>query len=177
MKIDKIIFLDIDGVLNSDEFARWCVANPNFVKNGGNHFVSPLLVGRIIKICNDTRAKIVLTSSWRLFEFDNTIKNLSSYRDLKPIIDRMVGITPRTQERIRGLEIKYFLNDCRKDHMDSELISKDDEIVRYPEYVIIDDDTDMLNEQLEHFVHTDFITGITDTDVEKAIKILNDENK
>ena len=30
--IDKIIFLDVDGVINSDEFARWCHQNRDFLK-------------------------------------------------------------------------------------------------------------------------------------------------
>lgn len=38
-------------------------------------------------------------------------------------------------------------------------------------YVILDDDTDMLDEQKEHFVNTDTYKGINDDDVNKAIKI------
>ena len=40
-------------------------------------------------------------------------------------------------------------------------------------YVIIDDDSDMLDEQLYHFVQTNFEDGITDTEVNRVIKILN----
>ena len=40
-------------------------------------------------------------------------------------------------------------------------------------YVIIDDDNDVLDEQDSHLVQTSWLTGITDYDVEKAIKILN----
>ena len=178
--IDKLIFLDVDGVLNSDEFARWCHEHPEFKKNGGYHQISPTLVGRVIKICEATGAKIVLSSSWRLWNFEQTVKNLSSKRDLRPILDNMVGITQRTEDRWRGQEIKYFLNDCRKNHFNSvtegwnPLIRPTERITNFPKFVIIDDDADMLEEQLPFFIQTDFITGITDEDVEKAIKILNE---
>jgi hypothetical protein len=40
-------------------------------------------------------------------------------------------------------------------------------------YVILDDDSDMLLEQAEHFVKTDTLLGLSEDDVERAIKILN----
>ena len=44
-------------------------------------------------------------------------------------------------------------------------------------YVIIDDDDDMLDKQLNHFVQTNaYKRGLSDEDVEKAIKILNNGN-
>lgn len=40
-------------------------------------------------------------------------------------------------------------------------------------YVILDDDSDMLLEQKDHFIRTDPYLGINEDDVEQAIKILN----
>jgi hypothetical protein len=40
-------------------------------------------------------------------------------------------------------------------------------------YVILDDDNDMLFCQRNHFIHTDGLLGIEDSDVVKAIHILN----
>lgn len=40
-------------------------------------------------------------------------------------------------------------------------------------YVILDDDSDMLLEQKDHFIQTDSYLGINEDDVEQAIKILN----
>lgn len=40
-------------------------------------------------------------------------------------------------------------------------------------YVILDDDSDMLLSQKKHFIKTHALRGISKRDVEKAIKILN----
>ena len=40
-------------------------------------------------------------------------------------------------------------------------------------YVIIDDDSDMWDSQLYHFVQTNFEDGITETEANRAIKVLN----
>lgn len=39
-------------------------------------------------------------------------------------------------------------------------------------FVILDDNSDMLEDQKKNFVQTCMVTGLSDTDVEKAIKIL-----
>lgn len=60
----------------------------------------------------------------------------------------------------RGDEVKMWLND-------------------HPEvtnYVIIDDRTDFLEEQLDHFVQVDPYYGLTDDNVNKAKNILNNDN-
>ena len=57
----------------------------------------------------------------------------------------------------RGLEIDYYLS---KHHDVSN-------------YVIIDDDSDMLLYQKDYFVKTDYNIGIQQCDVDKAINILN----
>jgi len=178
-KIDKIIFLDVDGVINSNDWAEWCYHNIDFCKNGGSNLISPSLVEKVINICNNTGAKIVLSSSWRHWSLGKTIKDLNRYRDLRPILKFLVGITPRTDERFRGKEIKYFLTKCKEQYFYTEygeqLSDERYQFYQTPKYVIIDDDTDMLEEQLPYFIHTDFLYGIRDIDVEKAIKILNEE--
>ena len=175
--IDKIIFLDVDGVINSDQFARWCHENRDFLKAGGSNHISPQLVEKVIKICDTTGASIVLSSSWRLWSLGQTLKNLSSKRDLRPILERLVGITRRTDERFRGEEIKHFLECCKTGYFYTEVGEQlSDERYTFstnPRYVIIDDDSDMLDEQLQNFVQTDFLVGISDEDVKNAIKILN----
>ena len=176
-EIDKIIFLDVDGVINSDEFARWCHQNRDFLKEGGSNHISPWLVEKVIKICDITGASIVMSSSWRLWSLGQTLKNLSSKRDLRPILEHLVGVTPRSEERYRGEEIKQFLDCCSKQYFYTSYGEQlSDERYKFstnPKYVIIDDDTDMLDEQLPYFINTDFMIGISDKDVEKAVKILN----
>ena len=42
-------------------------------------------------------------------------------------------------------------------------------------YVILDDDTDMLYDQKDNFIHTECVNGLTKELADKAIKILNYE--
>lgn len=72
-------------------------------------------------------------------------------------IPQTYGITPWSRDRYRGSEIKEWL----------------DEHPEVTNYVIIDDDNDMLEEQEPYLVQTSWYDGINDYDVEKAIKILN----
>jgi hypothetical protein len=43
-------------------------------------------------------------------------------------------------------------------------------------YVIIDDEGDMLDEQLYNFIQTDWVFGIQDREVKLAIDVLNNKN-
>ena len=175
--VNKIIFLDVDGVINHCDWYDWIHEHKEFLKAGGHDSIDPKAVDKIIQICNETNAYIVMSSSWRYWSLGHTIKKLNSIRDLRPILDRLVGVTPRTDKRNRGEEIKYFLNACRKRNMftaDGDMLS--DERFKFdisPKYVILDDDTDMLPEQMNNFIHVNDIHGISDEDVKKAIDILN----
>jgi hypothetical protein len=40
-------------------------------------------------------------------------------------------------------------------------------------YIILDDETDMLGEQNEHFYQTDWNFGLTEKDVKNIIKMIN----
>jgi hypothetical protein len=132
----KILFLDIDGVLNSQ---RSCVAFHGFP-----HDFTPkdmgmfdmVAVGLIREACKETGCSIVLSSTWRKF---STAAETAAALDL-PVID----CTP-VLNKARGFEINAWL-------------------AEHPEvtsYVIVDDDSDMLDFQRPYFVQTDFQTGLS----------------
>lgn len=163
----KYLFLDIDGVLNSMDFInfmvkykeehdiRWKDEVP-----GRSEYIDPRAVERVIHICKQTGAKVIISSSWRRYTYDETIEDFQKYIDLKPLIPYIAGITPRLStlkhRARRGEEIQYFL-----DH------SGNCEI-----YCILDDDSDMLDVQLPYFIQTDFEHGLDDNELEKVISIL-----
>jgi thiol-disulfide isomerase/thioredoxin len=63
----KVIFLDIDGVLNSHEYwvsERYKTYNGN-IETHPNYEISPDLVDTLNKIIEATKAKIVVSSTWR----------------------------------------------------------------------------------------------------------------
>ena len=172
--MSKYLFLDIDGVLNHDEWFE-SVHYRKHQENWKKSMFDPECVVRVNKILEATCARLVVSSSWR------------SMTDLKEIFEGVglptdFDITPHadtiySREEYaydspvfwRGNEIKYYLD-------------------RHPagNYVILDDDCDMLDEQLDHFIQTcgDKIntpnlyinnegSGLTDKLMNKAIDILN----
>lgn len=94
----KIIFLDIDGVLNT----------PKLTKKFGFDFIDSILVAIIARIVRETNAKIVLSSTWRIQEKDKNIvvQSLAQHNltlhDSTPVISRSgwdsVGSVSRREE-------------------------------------------------------------------------------
>jgi len=165
----KIIFLDIDGVL----------ATPDYLKDG-NWALNPKKQELLSEILNQTGAKIVLSSSWRL----HTIKETKSYMKEQGFlfVDDIIGITIRAYHYIdrsskihlsipRGVEIQQWIDT----HIHSENgknWQKKKLGVDY-QYVILDDDSDMLFTQSNNFIQTDSNFGLTLGKMYAAIQILN----
>ena len=143
----KIIFLDFDGVITIPP--KWELDDK--------------LIRNVLRIVNETGAKIVISSSWRSDNIENTINNVIIPRitineTTKAFIDNLYDVTPWVGlGNGRGGEIQKWLNE----HNDID------------NYVIIDDDHDMLDFQLYHFVQTNFEDGLTEVETNRAIKILN----
>lgn len=166
----KIIFLDIDGVLN-------------VIPQGHDHFGAIFhkhLVDNLAYIIENTGAKIVISSTWR-FSGLQIMQEMWSQRELP---GEVIGITPflrnekdATESVERGYEINDWITTNVLRKLNNELFS----------YVIIDDDNDMLTEQQENFVRTfgnhkhpdkvDYGYGLTRICAEKAIHILNNRKK
>lgn len=173
MKKKKIIFLDIDGVLNHEQWFCWRHYNikngtslsASYIEDGFSDRESTLLsmidersVANLNHIINETGADIVLSSSWRstVDSEENKLTNFILVK--KGLIKEFYDVTPMCGKK-RGGEIEQWLNSQN----DRDAIN----------YVIIDDDTDMLDKQKDNFVNVDAFVGLTWHDAEKAIEILN----
>ena len=131
-KAHNIIFLDMDGVLNSESFyLDWLKSHGEKHKNGFFNeymmsggvegYVVPELVDRFIELCRQTDSLIVWSSSWRAnYEIDdnefneNGIKRLWDAKGLP--FDRYIGCTPviafhRYSYVPRYLEIMRWLDE------------------------------------------------------------------
>ena len=148
--MQQVIFLDVDGVLNSQ---RSCLAFGNLPS--GMHpkawtQLDPLALNMIRDIAALADAKIVLSSTWRMLR---PVEEYARDFDL-PIVDKTaVG---SSSGRERGYEIQDWLD-------------------LHPEvenYAIIDDDSDMLDHQMAHFVHTSGLDGFLYRDALKLGAIL-----
>ena len=149
----KVIFLDIDGVLNSKDFF-----NKRKERGGKHHQFDPECVKLLNDITDSTNALIVISSSWRVVhDFDELTKLLHDVG----IKGKIIGKTERLDifdygPAPRGVEIQDYLN--RK-----KLIKN---------YIILDDDTDMLYSQRQHFFNTSWETGLTRELTNRIIKFL-----
>ena len=174
----KVLFLDIDGVLNSENwfaYRIYCVKNNmvnilmNFVDTDDRNIKHKLTmlddraIANLNRIIEETGCKVVLSSSWRS---SNELENIftQDLLKLKGFKYEFYDVTPRLWfsdfSIRRGEEIKFWLD-------------KESEKHNIESFVILDDDSDMLPEQMNNFVHVDGQVGLTDRDVFTAIEILN----
>ena len=151
----KVIFLDIDGVMNNNPFivktqheegfqAYMSKFDPGCVKN----------LNRILDAVPD--AKIVVSSSWRLhYKTNSSLRRLLMENGIDA--GRFVGVTPKrgVHPEARGNEIELWL--------------REHDIVE--SLVILDDDSDMAH-LLPRLVQTDIESGLTEKDADKAIQML-----
>lgn len=142
----KVIFLDVDGVLNN--------SNTKALTPGGWMGVSKTLVKRLQRVAAATNAKVVLTSTWKdadKLELDYLYKKLNFCKPIDFTIEK--GST-----FYRGGSIADYI----KTHQDIE------------QFVILDDHLFDFEEQnlLDHFVLTNQRIGLTEENTEQAIRIL-----
>lgn len=147
----KVIFLDIDGVLNSELWALEMSAKKVYV------FRDNILEERALKILQhivqDSGAQLVLSSTWRITpkQYEDADQWLRKYG--MHLIDYTRFFCP--EDTCRGDEIAAWL----REHPDVE------------QFVIIDDDCDMRG-LTSHLVQTHFRTGLQEEHYDQAMKIL-----
>ena len=181
----KIIFLDIDGVMNSDQYNYYRYKHHLYNSNYGS--IDARECHRMARFCEKYGIKLVISSTWRngnswketYDEFIiEGIEDLPyRHHGMKYLAPYIVGTTPYCKSGHRGTEIQCFI-DIMNDHLLDEGNFKDywkihKEAFIIEKYCIVDDDNDMLENQLEKFVQTDFIVGITKKDYNKIRKILD----
>lgn len=122
----KVIFLDIDGVLNSDEYVEKVKKSDI---QGIERDIDIEKVKLLKRAIDETGAKVVLSSSWRYTKNARYLKELLANYGIR------VDSTPYIQEK-RGLEIKKWLSENQEvedfliiddeifDSFDEELMKK-----------------------------------------------------
>lgn len=189
----KIVLLDMDGVINSDDFIdQWILVHGDskesmeefkqryFLHNGQDGYVVPELLERFKRICNETGCKIVWSSSWRENywrmnrdtgepEFDwHGIATLWKAKGLP--VERLIGCTPcldksRFSYVPRGIEIQRWI---------------DENAERYNigRVAILDDNEDAwsgVENENARFFNTTFQHGLTESLAQNVIDFLNGE--
>jgi len=156
----KIIFLDIDGVLNSVESCKDHQDKGIFDDVPHRTHISCLN-----KIIEATNAKVVISSVWRKSASSLHILRLLSVLGFK---GNVIGSTPIIDD-FRGNEIQAWINRFENN---KDWINKNEGLEKLESFVILDDDSDM-EHLIPFLVQTDGEIGLTDELADKAIKILS----
>lgn len=155
----KVLFLDCDGVLNYTRYYSTGASRANSDK--GEFDIDPKCIERVIEICNETDAKIVVSSDWKIswpgaqIRLENAGIPEGLIIGKTPDFIWMRGIS-HSIDCSRGAEINEWL----RNHPECD------------NFVILDDRSDFKDYQLSHFVHIDPMDGLTNDHVVLAIQIL-----
>ena len=177
-----LIFLDFDGVLNTENhFAKMTVEGVPTRDYYGPKF-DPKAVANLQKIIEATDAWIIVSSSWRYMGLKDlqrmwTDRNLPGWiagitplhtdedKLLETDLRQLDEITPEMFSSSRGNEIKAYFDEALQVNNDTQ------------RYVILDDLNEVLPDQESHFIRINPIVGITEEDAERAVEILNINQK
>lgn len=156
----RLIFLDIDGVLNSQQ---WMMRQPktcNFLRE-----VDRDAVALLTELVQRTGANIVVSSSWRIIHSLSNIRGVlhtAGFPHPVPIIAKTPRLPSRDHEGrrlYRGDEIQAWL-DAYKEPIES--------------FVILDDDSDMAH-LAPRLVQTSNLWGLEREHVERAVALLGEK--
>jgi hypothetical protein len=168
----KVIFLDIDGVINSYDNLYALNALYKLKLAVSRDEFGQLFDERCTRwlryIIERTGAKIVISSTWR----SAGLVKMQTMWQIRELAGEVIGCTPTyvddyiinlhactNNEADRGYEIQQWIEENKPER-----------------YCIIDDDRDMLGAQLPFFVRTDNRTGLDYKTAHQAIAILNGQN-
>ena len=163
--MNRIIFLDIDGVLNSN---FWNDSHQREISDGT--LVDAEKVKLLSMLVKRTNAKIILHSGWKYW-FD---------QDLKPLCleaENLAMLFKREELLIGDITPDHSTEEIRRNKRfslikASEILAWLEEHEDVDNWVVIDD-LDLHSEEIEkHQVKTDPSIGLTIDDVYKAEKIL-----
>ena len=145
----NIIFLDIDGVLNSHRKLKEVYERTHKPHSGYNYPFDEICLSNLKVLVELTNSKLVITSSWRKDKkgINKIIEVLKEYE----LDQYIIGYTP-ILNKPRGIEIQEYLN----------------QLDYNPNFIILDDDTDMDN-LIDYLIKTNIKVGLTEENVEEAI--------
>ena len=146
--MERIIFLDVDGVLNNGSWAMEMYDKG--IRTYRDDILYEPALERLKRIVDATNAHIVVSSSWRQIP--------TAYGHLKDWLEKFgMTIWDKTP----------YVGGCRGDDITAWFNRNLGEWT----YVILDDDDDM-DGHMDHLVQTDFDVGLIDGDCERAISLL-----
>ena len=183
----KVIFLDIDGVMNDELAFRAWKENPDKDTYEDSDVPTDQHMAQLKRLVEATGAEVVLSSAWRcsiwgmrtvLERFNDyglkllsvtdegvpeSVLEASGFGDLEPrsVSKRSWDGSNATIVHDRGAEIAGWM------------LRQKNKGINIESFVILDDeDVDIIKYYPDNLITTSYITGLTDADVEKSISML-----
>lgn len=150
----KYIFLDFDGVLNTEQYQAQLAIEGKPLKDEYGPLFDPKAVTRLSEIVEATKAEIVVISSWGEVLGKDKIIEMWEKRGLPG--EMHIVYVPDEGCNSKALKIINCINGS----------------IFIP-YIILDDESQFLPEQEKHFIKVNPVTGITKEIEELSIDILN----
>ena len=171
----KLIFLDIDGVLNHEGIARLRgIGRPPILTHKHQHFpecyrelarLDPVAVNILNELCKNTGAEVVISSTWRMLPDFDLGGHLDYWNDLFMEITyyynkinhiEVIGMT-QVNNLDRGEQILQFLEDVEE----------------CESFVALDDDSKDITPHIpDNFVLVQGRIGFNMIDYDKAYNVL-----
>lgn len=163
--MNNVIFLDIDGVLNSN---FWNDSHQKEISDGT--LIDTEKIRLLAKLVRKTNSKIILHSGWK-FWFDSNLRPTRKESENLSRLLQQEGIM------INGMTPDFSTEEIRKSKKFS--LVKASEILAWladhkevDKWIVIDD-LDLHNPEIEmHQIKTDSSIGLTIEDIQKAEKLL-----
>lgn len=175
--IFNLLFLDMDGVLNTKK-SRFDLSKYLPPGNIGCRAVDPTCVKILEELVKETNSKIVISSSWRSFKYNDldlnipdelkvtgsktitgnkSVVNALEFAGFTDCRNYILGNTKRLSG-FRGFEIHRWL--VENNHLNTP-------------YIILDDESDFTNKQKRnHLIKTNSDLGLTKIDSDLAKHLL-----
>lgn len=159
----KILFLDIDGVLNSQAYWR----RRPVIYRKRIHDLDREAMARLNTVLDRTGATVVVSSTWRIGHSRVELQQMLNAYGFTGTVFGKTG-TGKDRKKLRGLEIQAWLDTHGsvgadkgfKHHIES--------------FAIVDDDSDMAH-LMDHLVHTTNQDGLQDEHVEVLVRMLGEK--
>ena len=142
-----LLFLDLDGVVNASY-------------DSDQAMILPRCAAQLNRILKATRARVVISSAWRVWVHGRlmTLQGFSRMLRTHGIECQVVGVTPADGKvQGRGKQITAYL--AEHPHVGR--------------YVVLDDDEFDIRTEGHPLVRTDGGTGLTERDADLAIELLS----
>lgn len=171
MNMDRYLFLDFDGVLNTGKYAKQMKREGIDPFDEFGAIFDPEAIANLEHIVELTGCKIVLSTTWRN-EGIMRMRELWKQRGLPGEIFSMTPILLSTsfQDAMNGEMMGMPLCEAKALEINAWLYQN---AVKDYRYVILDDENYFFPKQQEHLVLTDEKEGLTDRKAQNAIWILN----